>query len=35
MPFRRGSDYLLPCLHSHKPLDAVVIMLGTNDLKAL
>jgi lysophospholipase L1-like esterase len=33
MPFRRGSDHLLPCLHSHKPLDAVVIMLGTNDMK--
>ena len=26
--------YLLPCLSSHKPLDLVVIMLGTNDLKA-
>jgi lysophospholipase L1-like esterase len=31
---RNGRDYLLPCLHSHKPLDAVVLMLGTNDLKA-
>ncbi len=29
-----GKDYLLPCLESHKPLDLVVIMLGTNDLKA-
>jgi lysophospholipase L1-like esterase len=29
-----GSAYLLPCLKSHKPLDAVAIMLGTNDLKA-
>jgi len=29
-----GSSYLLPCLKSHKPLDAIVIMLGTNDLKA-
>jgi lysophospholipase L1-like esterase len=29
-----GSSYLMPCLKSHKPLDAVVIMLGTNDLKA-
>jgi lysophospholipase L1-like esterase len=28
-----GSSYLLPCLRSHRPLDVVVIMLGTNDLK--
>jgi lysophospholipase L1-like esterase len=28
-----GSAYLLPCLKSHRPLDAVIIMLGTNDLK--
>ncbi len=31
---RNGRRYLLPCLHSHKPLDVVLIMLGTNDLKA-
>ncbi|MEO8668572.1 MAG: SGNH/GDSL hydrolase family protein [Bauldia sp.] len=31
---KNGKTYLLPCLTSHKPLDAVVIMLGTNDLKA-
>lgn len=29
-----GSTYLLPCLKSHKPLDVVAIMLGTNDMKA-
>src|SRR5262249_8640281 len=29
-----GSAYLLPCLKSHKPLDVVAIMLGTNDCKA-
>ncbi len=29
-----GSTYLMPCLKSHRPLDAVVIMLGSNDLKA-
>jgi lysophospholipase L1-like esterase len=29
-----GSRYVLPCLRSHRPLDAVVIMLGTNDLKS-
>lgn len=28
-----GLDYLQPCLLSHKPLDLVIIMLGTNDLK--
>jgi lysophospholipase L1-like esterase len=28
---RNGLTYLLPCLHSHAPLDAVVIYLGTND----
>lgn len=30
---KNGKTYLLPCLDSHKPLDLVVIMLGTNDLK--
>jgi lysophospholipase L1-like esterase len=28
-----GRTYFLPCLQTHYPLDAVVIMLGTNDLK--
>ena len=28
-----GKDYLIPCLHSHKPIDLVIILLGTNDLK--
>ncbi len=31
--FRNGKTYLLPCLWSHRPLDLVTIMLGTNDLK--
>lgn len=31
---KNGKKYLLPCLDSHKPLDLVIIMLGTNDLKA-
>jgi lysophospholipase L1-like esterase len=34
VPHRRGADYLPPCLASHAPLDAIVIFLGTNDLKA-
>lgn len=29
-----GKEYLLPCLESHWPLDLMVLMLGTNDLKA-
>jgi len=32
-PGRNGLDYLGPCLQSHAPLDLVVVMLGTNDLK--
>lgn len=31
--YMSGADYLLPCLRSHRPLDVVAIMLGTNDLK--
>ena len=31
---RNGSLYLLPCLESHAPVDLLIIMLGTNDLKA-
>jgi lysophospholipase L1-like esterase len=30
---RNGKTYLLPCLGSHKPLDGIVLALGTNDLK--
>jgi lysophospholipase L1-like esterase len=33
-PHRNGLVYLPPCLESHKPIDLVTIMLGTNDLKA-
>jgi lysophospholipase L1-like esterase len=31
--YKKGSDYLIPCLDTHQPLDLVIIMLGTNDLK--
>jgi lysophospholipase L1-like esterase len=31
--YRNGKDYLIPCVLSHRPLDLVVLMLGTNDLK--
>lgn len=33
-PKRNGSFYLLPCLESHAPINLLIIMLGTNDLKA-
>ena len=32
-PLRSGSDVLQIILESHRPLDFVIIMLGTNDLK--
>lgn len=32
-PGRNGKTYLAPCLSSHRPIDIVVLMLGTNDLK--
>ena len=31
--WKNGETYLKPCLHSHRPLDLVIIMLGTNDLQ--
>ena len=31
--YKNGREYLIPCLESQKPLDLVIIMLGTNDLK--
>lgn len=34
-PGRNGKVYLRPCIESHSPLDAVIIMLGTNDLKTV
>ena len=34
-PGRDGRAYLLPCLQSHQPVAVLVIMLGTNDLKAI
>ena len=32
-PFKGGDTYLIPALLSHRPLDAVILMLGTNDLR--
>jgi lysophospholipase L1-like esterase len=30
---KNGKSYLIPCLESHHPIDLVLLMLGTNDLK--
>ncbi|GLS21245.1 hydrolase [Labrys miyagiensis] len=32
--FKNGRRYLAACLESHRPLDVIVLGLGTNDLKA-
>lgn len=32
---RNGRTYLLPCLRSHQPVDLLVLMLGTNDVKPM
>lgn len=32
--WKNGLDYLRPCLNSHKPVDIVILMLGSNDLKS-
>lgn len=31
--WKNGLIYLRPCLNSHKPVDIVIMMLGSNDLK--
>jgi lysophospholipase L1-like esterase len=31
--YKNGKEYLVPCLETHKPIDLVIVMLGTNDLK--
>lgn len=31
--YKNGEMYLLPCIMTHRPLDLVVLMLGTNDLR--
>lgn len=32
--WKNGRDYLKPCIHSHRPIDIVILALGSNDLKA-
>jgi len=31
--YRNGLSYIIPCLESHAPIDLIILMLGTNDLK--
>jgi lysophospholipase L1-like esterase len=31
--YKNGKNYLIPCLETHRPLNLVIIMLGSNDLK--
>jgi len=31
--YKNGKTYLLPCLHTHKPIDLVILFLGGNDLQ--
>ena len=31
--YKNGREYLVPCIETHKPIDLVIVMLGTNDLK--
>ena len=31
--YKNGKTCLFPCIETHKPLDLVIILLGTNDLK--
>ena len=31
--YKNGLDYLMPCLDGHRPLDLVIVMLGTVQLK--
>ena len=33
--WKNGLSYLRPCLNTHKPVDVVILMLGTNDLKKI
>ncbi len=32
--YKSGKNYIIPCIESHGPVDLVIILLGTNDLKA-
>lgn len=31
---KNAMEYILPCIDSHEPIDNVIVMLGTNDMRA-
>ncbi len=33
--WKRGIDHIKPCINSHKPVDIIIMMLGSNDLKKI
>lgn len=32
---KNGYEYLIPCIDSHDPIELVIVMLGTNELKKM
>jgi lysophospholipase L1-like esterase len=34
-PYKNGKEFLLPSIKFHKPIDLILLMLGTNDLKTV
>lgn len=30
---KNGMEYIIPCLQTHRPIDLIILMLGSNDLK--
>ena len=34
-PWKNGLKFLRTCLNTHKPVDVVIVMLGSNDLKTV
>lgn len=33
--WKNGKTYIKPCLNSHKPIDVIILMLGSNDMKVV
>lgn len=33
-PYKNAMDYIVPCLKTHEPLDLILVMLGSNDMKS-
>lgn len=32
-PGKNGMEYIIPCLQTHRPVDLIILMLGSNDFK--